>query len=148
MTAVSIRSAFSRDIPAIADILRRATRDAFTFMAWTHSDESFAGFVDESFAGWDHVRLAEADGKPLGFGCLAGDHIDQLFVASEYQRQGVGSALLADLQGLRPGGFRLATFRKNAAARASYEHHGLSAVDFGVSAAENEPDVTYCWQPR
>ena len=146
-TAVIVRDAVHNDIPIIADILTRATRAAYTFMAWTHNDDDFAAFVRASFDEWDVVRMAEAAGQSVGFCCLSGDVVDQLFVAPELQRRGAGSALLNDVMTLRPCGFTLHTFQANRAARVFYENRGLVAVDFGVSEEEKEPDVTYRWRP-
>ncbi len=148
MLALSVRDAVHDDIPAVADILMRSSRRAYTFMPWAHSDDDFVDFVRASFDEWKIVRIAEADQGPAGFHCLLKDVVDQLFVAPEAQRRGIGSALLCDVMALRPKGFTLRTFRANRAARAFYGDRGLVAIEFGFSEAENEPDVTYRWCPR
>ena len=147
MIAVPVRDAVQDDIPAIADILMHSSRLAYTFMPWTHSDDDFTEFVSASFDDWDAVRIAEARCRVVGFHCLYEDVVDQLFVAPEAQRHGVGSRLLHDVMALRPTGFTLRTFRANRGARAFYEACGLVAIDFGHSEEENEPDVTYRWSP-
>ena len=147
MIPLHVRDAVHYDIPAIANILMHSSRLAYTFMPWTHSDDDFTGFVDASFDEWDAVRIAQARCGPVGFHCLLGDVVDQLFVAPESQGQGIGSALLCDVMALRPVGFTLRTFRANRRARAFYEARGLVAIEFGRSEAENEPDVTYRWHP-
>ena len=145
MQTTIVRDAGRGDIPAIADVLMRSSRAAYTFMPWTHGADDFADFVRASFDEWDAVRVAETAGGRVGFHCLLGDVVDQLFVAPEAQRRGVGTALVRDVMALRPHGFTLRTFRANRAARAFYEACGLVAVGFGFSEAENEPDVTYRW---
>ena len=147
MIPVLVRDAVRGDIPAMANILMRSSRLAYTFMPWDHSDDDFTGFVRASFDTWDAVRIAEARCGPVGFHCLLGDVVDQLFVAPEAQGQGIGSTLLCDVMALKPAGFTLRTFRANRRARAFYEARGLAAVEFGRSEAENEPDVTYRWDP-
>ncbi len=147
MIPVLVRDAVHDDIPVMTDILMRSSRLAYSFMPWTHSDDDFAGFVCTSFDEWDAPRIAQAHCGPLGFHCLLEDVVDQLFVAPEAQRRGVGSTLLRDVMALRPTGFTLRTFRANQAARAFYEACGLVAIDFGRSEEENEPDVTYRWSP-
>lgn len=148
MTVPIVRDAVHNDIPAIVDILMRSSRAAYTFMPWIHSDDDFAEYVHASFDEWDAVRIAETACGCAGFHCLHKDIVDQLFVAPEVQRRGVGSTLLRDVMTLRPHGFTLRTFRANRASRAFYEGFGLVATDFGSSEAENEPDVTYRWSPR
>ena len=147
MIPVLVRDAVHGDIPAMASILMRSSRLAYTFMSWDHSDDDFTGFVDASFDEWDAVRIAEASGGPVGFHCLLEDVVDQLFVEPEAQGQGIGSTLLLDVMALKPAGFTLRTFRANRRARAFYETRGLVAIEFGRSEAENEPDVTYRWDP-
>ena len=123
------------DLDTVADILKRATRTAYTFMAWTHRDHEFAAFVAHTLPTWDHVRVAELDGSVAGFACLEGELLDQLFVAPECQGRGVGGRLLDDARALRPEGFMLYTFEKNRAARAFYEKRGFVAVGTGFSEA-------------
>ena len=147
MIPVLVRDAVHGDIPAMANILMRSSRLAYTFMSWDHSDDDFTGFVDASFDQWDAVRIAQARCGPVGFHCLLKDVVDQLFVAPEAQGQGIGSILLRDVMALRSAGFTLRTFSANRRARVFYEGRGLVAIEFGRSEAENEPDVTYRWDP-
>lgn len=67
-------------------------------------------------------------------------------VFPEWQRRGIGSALLRSARELSPRELRLFTFQRNDSARAFYEKHGFTAAAFGVSPApELEPDVEYRW---
>ena len=82
----------------------------------------------------------------LGVIALETPWIRHLAVFPEYQRRGVGTALLRKVRERSPRELRLFTFRRNVAARAFYERHGFAAVAFGVSPApELEPDVEYRW---
>ena len=97
----------------------------------------------------DELWVAEREGKPVGFMAIAGDFIDQLYVAPEHQRQGIGRALVAHARRLSPSGLRLYTLQANANARAFYERDGFVAVRLGVSPPpESEPDVEYRWSPE
>ncbi|MEM7123277.1 MAG: GNAT family N-acetyltransferase [Pseudomonadota bacterium] len=141
-----LRDANDADQPAIAAILRDATRTAYRFMAWPHTDRSFDAFVGDAMTRWDSVRVAEdADGSVIGFLCLEGSLIDQLFVAPRHQKRGVGSKLLDDAKARQSKGLSLHTFQANRSARGFYEKRGFRAVGFGISEAEGEPDVTYVW---
>ncbi len=92
--------------------------------------------------------VAEVDGRAAGFMAIAGDFIDQLYVAPEHQRRGIGRALIAHARRLSPSGLRLYTLQINVNARAFYETDGFVAVKFGVSPPpESEPDVEYQWTP-
>ena len=92
------------------------------------------------------IWVADREGQLLGFMAINGEYIDQLFIAVEAQRTGVGEALLMKARELSPDKLRLATFQKNRPARAFYEKHGFVATAFGISPEpENEPDVHYEW---
>jgi ribosomal protein S18 acetylase RimI-like enzyme len=94
------------------------------------------------------VWLAEVDGRLAGLIALKADFIDQLYVAVEQQRRGVGTALLQKAREQSSEGLRLYTLQKNLSARAFYEKHGFQAICYGVSPApEHEPDVEYHWRP-
>lgn len=96
----------------------------------------------------DELWVAERDGVLAGFMAIAGDFIDQLYVAPEHQRGGVGRALIAHARRLSPSGLRLYTLQENVNARAFYEADGFVAVRLGVSPPpESEPDVEYRWSP-
>lgn len=146
LAGTRLRDAVVQDRTAIAAILRDATRAAYRFMAWPHTDRSFEAFVDDAMARWDSVRVAATDdGTIVGFLCLEGPLIDQLFVAPQHQKQGVGSQLLDDAKSHCPKGLSLHTFQANRSARGFYEKRGFRAIGFGISEAEGEPDVTYVW---
>lgn len=145
--AVALRDAVEADLRGIADVLKQATRTAYTFMAWTHDDPSYLAFVTGTFPTWSHVRVAEADGRIVGFACLEGDLLDQLFVLPDWQGRGVGGRLLDDVKALKPAGFTLYTFEKNLAARRFYARRGLVETGRGFSEEEQEADVAMRWTP-
>jgi ribosomal protein S18 acetylase RimI-like enzyme len=93
------------------------------------------------------VWVADDTGSCLGMLALQPPWIRQFAVFPEFQRRGVGTALLRKAQERSPAELRLFTFQRNRAARAFYEKHGFSAEAFGLSPApEMEPDVEYRWQ--
>ena len=144
---ITLRDVAPDDVAAVADVLKQATRLAYVFMPWTHTDESFGEFVAAMIPEWSSVRVAVAEGTVVGFACLHGDYLDQLFVAPAWQGKGIGSRLLDDTKRLQPLGFHLHTFEKNQAARRFYEARGLVACGHGFSEQEQEPDVMYRWGP-
>jgi putative acetyltransferase len=111
--------------------------------------------LDDAEAYFRHNVLAECEvwvavdsDTLLGLVALQAPWIRQFSVFPEFQRRGVGAALLGKAQERSPGGLRLFTFRRNRPARAFYEKHGFTAAALGVSPApEMEPDVEYRWQP-
>jgi tartrate dehydrogenase len=94
------------------------------------------------------VWVTEDAGRPVAFMAMPGDFIDQLYVAPEHQRRGLGQALLAHARTRSPSGLRLFTFQFNANGRAFYEKNGFVVARLGVSPApESEPDLEYHWRP-
>ena len=93
------------------------------------------------------VFIVESDGKPVAFLAIRDDFIDQLYVHPDYQRRGIGKALLDHARQRSPEHLWLYTLQVNANARAFYERNGFVAEKFGVSPPpENEPDVEYHWR--
>lgn len=115
----------------------------------TYSDEEILGFVREIVFQNEEVWVAEVDGEVVGFLALSDDLLYHLYVYPEFQGRGVGSALFARAQELRPRGFRLWVFQRNTQARTFYEHRGMSVVELtdGSENAEREPDALYEWPP-
>jgi len=129
---------------------RASKRSAFPYVAaiQQYTLESDIGYFRDSVAARCEVWLARREGRLVGMLALEGQLIEQLFVAVEAQRTGVGTVLLQKAMQRSPEGLALFTFRKNLRARTFYEKSGFEIVRFGVSAPpENEPDIEYRWSP-
>ena len=93
------------------------------------------------------VWVVELDGRPVGMMAMANDFVDQLYIHPDYQRRGIGEALLNFARERSPDHVWLYTLQININARAFYEKNGFIAEKFGVSPPpENEPDVEYHWR--
>jgi ribosomal protein S18 acetylase RimI-like enzyme len=122
---------------------RRAHWDIPVHRALTIDDDR--EYFTERMRPRNDVWVAERDGRLVGFIALEPGWVNQLYVAVDAQRGGVGSALLDHAKTLMDD-IRLHTFQANAAARAFYARHGFAEVAFGVSdPPENEPDVLLRW---
>lgn len=109
-----------------------------------HSLQDASTFFREHIMVKCDVWVAELDTSLVGLIAIRVPWIEQLTVFPEYQRRGIGTALLCKAGELSPKQLRGYTFRRNHAARAFYEHHGFIAVAFGISPPpECEPDVEY-----
>jgi ribosomal protein S18 acetylase RimI-like enzyme len=147
---VRIRRYGPDDFEAVTDLWRRARVQAFpevqARLRYTLEDDR-RYFRDVVLVKHD-VWVVDHDGRPVAFMAIAGDFIDQLFVAPEYQRCGLGNGLLEHARTLSSTGLRLFTFQSNVGARAFYEKHGFVIARLGVSPPpECEPDVEYHWRP-
>ena len=64
----------------------------------------------------------------------------------DFQRQGIGSRLLALAKELSRGKLQLHTFEINLGARAFYEKHGFRVIGQGNDNEEGFPDLLYEWR--
>ena len=144
-----LRPAEPADAGAIAAIHLTARRDATPWLPVLHDAADVRDWMASAVLPHATVWIAEVAGRPQGFMVLAGDMLEQLYVAPEHQGRGLGSRLLDKAKALAPGGLRLYVFQRNRAARAFYEARGFVAVAFtdGADNEEREPDVLYAWSP-
>jgi GNAT superfamily N-acetyltransferase len=93
------------------------------------------------------VWIAERGSTVLGFIALHDRWVEQLYLAPNCYRQGIGTALLAIAKRHNPSGSRPFCFRRNSRVRAFYEANGFAAVRFSDGSAdeEQEPDIEYVW---
>ena len=97
----------------------------------------------------NHVWVLEVDQRPVAFLAMRDDFIDHLYVHPDYQKRGIGKALLNYAHQLSPEHLRLYTLQVNTNARAFYEKYGFTAEKFGVTPPpDNEPDVEYHWRKK
>jgi GNAT superfamily N-acetyltransferase len=140
-----IREANVADASEIAELWLGSRRAAVGVPPAAHSD-------DEVRAWFRDVVIPAGDVWVAHHGCvldammvLAGNWVEQLYVAAESLRQGYGSRLLCKAQASRDE-LALWTFEANIPARAFYDRHGFK-VD-GPATSDNEehtPAVRYRW---
>lgn len=95
----------------------------------------------------NRVWVVEMDNRPVAFMAINNDFIDQLYIHPDYQRRGIGRALLDFAREQSPDHLWLYTLQVNIQARSFYEKNGFIAEKFGVSPPpESEPDVEYHWR--
>jgi ribosomal protein S18 acetylase RimI-like enzyme len=123
-------------------------------IALAHPDDEVRVYLRDVCIAERESWVAETDevdrrNQVVAFMTLGDASVDQLYVRPGWQRQGIGSRLLALARERRPSGFELYAFQVNAAARSFYESRGLVVVDFddGERNEEGEPDVRYRWDP-
>jgi len=113
-----------------------------------YSDEQNDSFFRDVICAQNHVRIAVDAGSVVGLIAMANEEVDQLFIAPERQREGIGKALLDEAKRAFPERLRLYTHQRNDRARRFYEKEGFTIEALGVSAEpECEPDVRYLWEP-
>ncbi|WP_306226665.1 GNAT family N-acetyltransferase [Bosea beijingensis] len=146
--AIAIEHASPRDAGKIASLYLASRAAALPWLRRVHGDDEVRDWIT-------HVRLATGEtwvareaGRILGFLCLDGEDLDQLYLLPGEFRRGIGSSLLAKAKERSPERLHLFTFQRNTAARAFYERHGFRLVDLndGERNEEGEPDALYEWR--
>jgi GNAT superfamily N-acetyltransferase len=139
-----IRRATTEDATEISRIYV-AARDEMAYLPRIGAD------VRPQLGGWFLDRwptwLAENDGRVVGFICLGGDVVEQLYVEPGEQSRGIGTALLELAKGQSPERLELWVFQQNDGARRFYERHGFRLVEQtdGAGNMEQTPDARYEW---
>jgi GNAT superfamily N-acetyltransferase len=144
-----LRPAEPGDADEIAKVHTIAMRTAMPYLPELHTDDETRAWVAEVVLPHQEVWVAEAGGRAVGVAALEGEMLQQLYILPGYQGMGIGSALFAKAQALRPNGFTFYAFQRNARARAFYERRGCVAIEFGDGSGneEGEPDALYRWTP-
>ena len=139
-----IRSYRESDFPALCQIFLRAVRET---AIQHYSPSQIAAWAQVDEARWQQkmvesqVLVATVNERPVGFITAIGDYIDLLFVAPEFSRQGVASALLNALFVQIPTG--TLTVEASITARPCFERHGFVVVAEQEVQARGETFVNY-----
>jgi ribosomal protein S18 acetylase RimI-like enzyme len=146
---MNVRAAQPSDADAIADVFIDSF-ESLTFLPRLHTHAEHRAFIRDHVLVEQEVWVAEHEGRILGFAALSEDMLSHLYVHTESQGAGAGTALLATAKERRPDGFTFWVFQQNERARAFYERRGCTVVRL-TDGAENEektPDALYEWRPR
>lgn len=139
-----IRCYRESDFPALCQVFLRAIRET---ASQHYSPSQIAAWAQVDEARWrqkmaeSRVLVATVDERPVGFITAMGNDIDLLFVAPEYSRQGVASALLDALFAQIPTG--TLTVEASITARPCFEQHGFVIVAEQEVQARGETFVNY-----
>lgn len=114
------------DENAVIAVWEKASRLAHPFL-------SKAFLAEERQAiRWEHLPMAEtwvweSSGRVVGFLSLVGDEIGAIFVDPDFQRSGIGRALV-DHARARRATLEVEVFRKNSVGRAFYAKYGFEPM--------------------
>jgi ribosomal protein S18 acetylase RimI-like enzyme len=128
---------------------RDAPAGGHTPLPKLHTNEETFDFIANTVLRNQEVLVAEMGGEITGFIAMHGDLVEHLYVRPDFQRRGIGSALLRRAKDRMPLGFNPWVFQENAAARRFYERHGFRVIEQtdGSGNEEQMPDALYEWRP-
>jgi putative acetyltransferase len=136
---VTIRSYRKDDLGALLDVWHRASLIAHSFLPEDFF-ETERRQIAEHWLPMAETMVCEADGRLVGFVALIGSEVGAIFVDPDYQRRGIGRALMDAAQESRPL-LELNVFEANAAARRFYESYGFEFVDRHLSELTGQPEL-------
>lgn len=146
---MQIRAYRDDDFAILCQIFLRAVRETASqhyapaqIDAWAQVDE--ARWRQKLAA--TQVLVAEKEGEVVGFITAVDRYIDLLFVSPTHSRQGVASALLAELFALIPTG--TLTVEASITARPCFEHMGFQVVAEQRVVARGEAFINYRMEKR
>lgn len=130
-----------------AAVLRESFDRALPTLAGLHTPDEDRWFVRERLFRDCQMWGFFAEAKLLGIIAFRDAWIDQLYIVPDWQRRGIGTALLKVAQD-RFDQLSLWTFQRNKTALRFYEKHGFVAIreTDGSRNEEKDPDVMYSWQ--
>ena len=150
-----LRPAGPDDVPGLTRVFLEARAGAVPAMPPpVHPPEEVLGYHHDRLAAGDEMWVAEAGDRTgsevVGYCHVAGDWLDALYVLPGRAAQGIGTALLDLVKGLRPDGFALWVFVSNDPARRFYRRHGLVELERtdGSGNEERSPDLRMAWPGR
>lgn len=139
-----IRRATPADADAIVAVFCSSKRTSMPWLEENYAPAEIRSYVADVLLRTAEVWLAVQDGEIVGYAALENGMLEQLFVAADYQQQGIGTQLLSVTRKAAGDWMSLYVFTENRAARRFYERHGFVGTnDFDQ---EGELDMRYDWR--
>lgn len=92
------------------------------------------------------LAIDEDADKSVGLLAVDGEHLNQLYIHTDYQGKGIGTRLLKLAKSLSNGKLQLYTFEVNKRAQKFYEKYDFKIIGRGSENEENLPDILYEWK--
>ena len=133
-------------LEGIVRVWRDARRRRLQFLLDLHDADEDREYVARVLLPANELWVAEFDGMLVGFVAFAPGWVNQLYVATEHQGHGAGTALLALAQ-QHNATLHLWAFAANAEAIAFYRRRGFLVVEEtdGAGNEAKQPDVKMRW---
>ena len=120
MPVIEVDVATHGDADALAATFGAARRAAMPWLPRLHSDGEDRRYFAEHVIGECDVLVVRLERRPVAFLALRNDMVEHLYLRPDFQRAGIGSAMLEVAKSRRPGGLRLWVVQRNHGARAFF----------------------------
>jgi ribosomal protein S18 acetylase RimI-like enzyme len=105
----------------------------------------FRSILQQGKASASHFWTAKNAVQLVGFCVLLPNFLDQLYIANEYQHQGLGTFWLEEAKRRYPEQLELYTLASNIGAIKFYEKNGFKVKARGIAPDEKVPDILLAW---
>lgn len=134
------------DLPAILDAWYQASLVAHSFLSADFLEEERARIADQWIPMAD-VTVYEVNDSVVGFIAMIGNEVGGLFVHPDFQRRGVGRALLDGVRDAHPH-LVLNVFESNRIGRSFYASYGFREIGSHVNEATALPELRLRYEGR
>jgi putative acetyltransferase len=134
-----IRAFVKEDLGELLDVWYRASLIAHSFLPEEFFETERRLIADE-WLPQSETTVYELNGRVVGFLSLVGNEVGGIFVDPEYQRRGIGRALMDAARGVRDR-LELEVFEANEPARRFYEAYGFEPVDRHINPDTGYPEL-------
>lgn len=144
---IEVRRATDADAEEAADVFISSRRTALPSVPFVHTDDSVRAYVRNILIAKTEGWVATDGDRILAIMSLTPGWVDQLYVATPAQGQGIGRTLLDLAKERSDGELQLWTFQVNDRARRFYERNGFVIAEMtdGSGNEERTPDIRYVW---
>jgi ribosomal protein S18 acetylase RimI-like enzyme len=144
----AIRPTTVKDAPEIARLFKLSREATMPWLPVLHSPEEDLRFFERRVLSDEFQNFVfESDTRIVGMLCLTPDWVDQLYIAPDRLREGIGSRLLTHaMDGVSYR--QLWVFKQNVPAQSFYLSHGFVKVEEtdGHNNEERCPDIRMEWR--
>ncbi len=137
------------DIEAVVKLWWKTWHNTFPEIKHPQSYPLWKTRFENDLAIRGNVWVVEIENKIVGFMVVMQQEkeLNQLFVDSDYQNQGVGKALLEKAKSICPQGLTLTTLQSNTKACLFYKKHGFKPRRLSTNKINAQPNIEYRWIP-
>lgn len=143
----AIRAYNPSDIEDIVKLWWKTWHQTFPEIKHPQPYDSWKNRFKDDLAVRGNIWVAEVKNCIAGFMVVIEEEgeLNQLFVDSDYQNRGLGTALIAKAKEICPQGLTLTTLQSNTKACLFYENHDFQPGCLSINQINGQPNIEYHW---
>ena len=144
----TVRAMTSEDLPALLDVWVESWQAAYPGIDFSARRSWAESRFAELLRNGAQILVAETDGRPDGLVTVetSSGYIDQIVVATDSQRRGIASRLIAAAREASPDRLQLHVNQDNVPAVEFYRREGFVVAGRDVNPGSGAPTYRMVWQ--